>query len=38
MYCIPLEEARYPALFPILFEKFERNPEKPFFWRDGILR
>jgi hypothetical protein len=38
MYCIPLEEAKYPALFPILFEKYERNPEKLFFWKDGILK
>jgi hypothetical protein len=38
MYCIPLGEAKYPALFPILFEKYERDPEKPFFWKDGDLR
>lgn len=38
MFCIPLEEARYPGLFPSLFERFERDPEKSFFWRDGILK
>lgn len=38
MFCIPLEEAKYPALFPGLFEKFERNPCKPFFWKNGVLK
>ncbi len=38
MFCIPLEEARYPALFPSVFERFERDPEKNFFWKNGLLR
>lgn len=38
MFCIPLEEARYPALYPSVFEKFERNPDKNFFWKNGVLR
>lgn len=38
MFCIPLEETRYPALFPSVFEKFERKPEKNFFWKNGILK
>lgn len=38
MFCIPLEEARYPALYPSVFEKFERNPEKNFFWKNGFLK
>jgi hypothetical protein len=37
MFCLPLEEAKYPALFPSIFEKFERNPESNFFWKNGIL-
>lgn len=32
MFCIPLGEARYPALYPSILEKFERKPEKNFFW------
>jgi hypothetical protein len=38
MFCIPLEEARYPALYPSVFEKFERNPDKNFFWKSGVLK
>jgi hypothetical protein len=38
MFCIPLEEARYPALFPSVFERFERYPEKSFFWKNGVLK
>lgn len=38
MFCIPLGEAKYPALFQCVFEKFERNPNKPFFWKNGVLR
>lgn len=38
MFCIPLEEAKYPELFPSIYERFERNPESSFFWRDGILK
>ncbi|MFA0821950.1 MAG: hypothetical protein ACC612_03550 [Methanomethylovorans sp.] len=37
MFCIPLEEANYPALYPSVFERFERDPEKPFFWSNGYL-
>ncbi len=37
MFCIPLKEVKYPALYPSVFEKFERDPEKFFFWREGIL-
>lgn len=37
MFCIPLEEAKYPALYPSVFEKFERDAEKQFFYRDGML-
>jgi len=38
MFCIPLEEAKYPGLFPEAFKKFERNPCKPFFWKNGVLK
>ncbi len=38
MFCIPLIDAKYPVLFPSIFENFERPPNKRFFWRDGILR
>ena len=38
MFCIPLEEAKYPELFPSLFERFERDPGKMFFWKKGILK
>lgn len=38
MFCIPLEEAKYPALYPGVFEKFERKPDKYFFWKNGVLK
>ena len=38
MFCMPLEKARYPALFPGLFERFERDSKKNFFWKNGVLK
>jgi len=33
MFCLPLEEAKYPELFRSILEKYERKPpNKPFFW------
>lgn len=37
MFCIPLEEAKYPALYPSVFERFERDPEELFFWKNNEL-
>jgi hypothetical protein len=37
MFCIPLAEAKYPTLYDSVFERFERDPEKPFFWKNGYL-
>jgi hypothetical protein len=37
MFNIPLSEAKYPALYESVFTKFERDPEKPFFWKNGKL-
>ncbi|WP_292491692.1 hypothetical protein [Methanoculleus sp. 10] len=38
MFCIPLEEAKYPEIFPSILDKYERDPKKTFFWRDGVLK
>ena len=38
MFCIPLEEVKYPELYASVFEKFERDPDKRFFWKNGILK
>jgi hypothetical protein len=38
MFCIPLEETGFTALPSELFEKFERNSKKKFFWKNGILK
>ncbi|MEA2035023.1 MAG: hypothetical protein U9N40_05995 [Euryarchaeota archaeon] len=38
MFNIPLESANYPKLYPGVFEKYERPYEKPFFWRNGVLK
>jgi hypothetical protein len=37
MFNIPLSEANYPALYKSVFAKYERDPEKPFFWKNGKL-
>ena len=38
MFCIPLKDAKYPEIFPSVFEKYVRDPGKTFFWRDGMLK
>lgn len=30
LFCIPLQEARYPALYPSIFERYERDAWKEF--------
>lgn len=37
MFNIPLEEAKYPALYESVFAKYERDYEKAFFWKNGKL-
>lgn len=37
MFVIPLEEAKYPALYPSVFKKFSRLPDRMFFWKNGEL-
>lgn len=37
MFCIPLDEAKYTGLYPSVFERFERDPDKNFFWKNSIL-
>lgn len=41
MFNIPLEEAKYPDLYPSIFNRFfnrfRRPPDKPFFWKNGVL-
>lgn len=38
LFCIPLNEIEYPALYPAIFEKYERDPDKMFFWKDYMLQ
>ncbi|MBN1431448.1 MAG: hypothetical protein JW931_01590 [Methanomicrobiaceae archaeon] len=37
MFCIPLSEIKYNDLYPSVFEKYGRDPEKNFFWKNGNL-
>jgi hypothetical protein len=37
MFCIPLSELKYSDVYPSILEKYERDPEKRFFWKNGIL-
>lgn len=38
MFCIPLKEAKFPALSMEFVEKFERSSKKKFFWKNGVLK
>lgn len=37
MFNVPLEMAKYPALYESVFAKYERDYDKPFFWKNGKL-
>jgi hypothetical protein len=37
MFIIPLKEARWNELFPSVYMKHERPPDRKFFWRNGVL-
>jgi hypothetical protein len=37
MFNIPLREAKYPALYESVFTKYERDYDKPFFWKNRRL-
>ena len=37
MYCLPLNEAKYPELYKSYLEKYKRSPVKPFFWKNNKL-
>ena len=36
MFCIPLKEAKVSCVFPSVFERFERKPDRPFFWKWSV--
>jgi hypothetical protein len=38
MFCIPLSEAKYPALYPSVLDKYARYWYKRFFWKNGVLK
>lgn len=38
MFCLPLNEAKFPALFPSVLEKYARYWDKKFFWKNGVLK
>lgn len=38
MYVIPLKEAKYPSLYPSVYQKYSKDPKKDFFWKDGVLK
>jgi hypothetical protein len=37
LFNIPLNEAKYPALYKSVLFKYERDSKKPFFWKNGKL-
>ena len=38
LFCIPVAGVRYPVLSPSVFEGFERDPAKRFFWDGHVLK
>jgi len=38
MFVVPLKEAKYPALYPSVYEKYSKDPQTNFFWRAGVLK
>jgi hypothetical protein len=38
MFCILIKEAKYPKLYPSVYEQFERAPQEFFFWKNGMLK
>lgn len=38
MACIPLSELKYTAIYESVFNRYERPFDKPFFWKNGILK
>ncbi|MBT7092553.1 MAG: hypothetical protein HN936_04860 [Bacteroidetes bacterium] len=39
VYCMPLNMAQYPEIFPSVLTKHTRkSPNSPFFWKDGLLK
>jgi len=37
LFCIPLEKAKYPNLYPSIYEQFERDPKAKFYWKNRTL-
>ena len=37
VYVIPLEIAKYPALYPSIYKKYLKNPSQKFYWENGML-
>jgi hypothetical protein len=37
MFCLPIEEAKYPDIFISKLRRYERNPSVNFFWKRGNL-
>jgi hypothetical protein len=37
MFVIPLEELKYPTLYPSVYRNYSKNPKTNFFWKNGKL-
>jgi hypothetical protein len=37
IFVLPLKEMKYPTLYPSIFKKYSKNPEKNFHWKNGKL-
>lgn len=37
MFCVPIEDAKYPELFLSMLRNYERSPSEMFYWKNGKL-
>ena len=37
LFVIPLEQMKYPSLYPSIFSQFSKNPNNNFYWKNGKL-
>jgi len=37
LFVIPLEQMKYPSLYPSVYSQFSKNPNNNFFWKNGKL-
>jgi hypothetical protein len=37
LFVLPLNEMKYPTLYPSVFKQYSKNPNNMFYWKNGVL-